>query len=220
MTEIFFKNRKVHFGKLLDFGFIEREDGFFYSADIVDGQMKLSVVVKKDGRIFSEVVDNADGEEYVLHRIPEAAGTFVGRVKGEYEAVLKEIDGRCFETEVFKSEQAKKLIEYVRDVHGDALEYLWKKFPDNAVWRRKDNRKWYGAVLTVSRRKLGFDSDESVEILDLRIKPEEMEGTVDLVRYFPGYHMNKKNWITVCLDGTVALEEICNRLEESYLLAK
>ena len=36
----------------------------------------------------------------------------------------------------------------------DELEFLWQKFPDNAVWRRKDNKKWYGALLTVSKEKL------------------------------------------------------------------
>ena len=117
-------------------------------------------------------------------------------------------------------EQSVALIVYVREKYGDELEYLWDKFPDNAVWRRKDNEKWYGALLTVSRRKLGIPSDEIVEIIDLRIAPEEMDNLIDHARFFPGWHMNKKHWYTIILDGTVSVDEICRRVDESYLLAK
>lgn len=181
--------------------------------------MELTVIIDTDGTIRTRLVDGS-GNEYFLHRIADAAGSFVGRVKNEYETALKEISEKCFELDVFKSEQARAVIAYVTDTYGDELEYLWRKFPDNAVVRRKDNKKWYAALLTVSRGKLGLSSDEVVEILDLRIPPEEMESTVDHIRFFPGYHMNKKHWLTLCLDGSVSIEEICRRIDESYLLAK
>lgn len=170
--------------------------------------------------VLEAITDNSSGEEYVLHRVTGAAGTFVGRVKSEYEAVLEGIAAKCFDPDVFKSEQAKAVIAYMGDTYGDEPEFLWQKFPDNAVVRRKDNRKWYAAILTVSRRKLGSDSDALVEILDLRIKPEELEHTIDNIKYFPGYHMNKKHWYTICLDGSVSIEEIDRRIDESYFLAK
>ena len=64
-----------------------------------------------------------------------------------------------------ESKQSKELIDYIRKTYGDELEFLWKKFPKNAIWRRKDTQKWYGIVLTVSKKKLGLPDDESVEIL-------------------------------------------------------
>ncbi len=75
---------------------------------------------------------------------------------------------------MFKDSQALRVIDFVFGTYGDELEYLWKKFPDNAVWRRKDTKKWYGAILTVSKNKLGLDSNEQIEIIDLRIAPEQM----------------------------------------------
>ncbi|MBF1202590.1 MAG: MmcQ/YjbR family DNA-binding protein, partial [Fusobacterium periodonticum] len=36
----------------------------------------------------------------------------------------------------------------------------------------------------------------------------------------PAYHMNKKHWCTICLDGTVELEKIYNLIDISYELAK
>lgn len=88
------------------------------------------------------------------------------------------------------------------------------------MWRRKDTNKWYGVMLTISRRKLGFDSDKTAEIINLKGRTEDIERLVDNKRYFPGWHMNKKHWFTVVLDGTVILSEICKRIDESYLLVK
>lgn len=219
MYEVAFKNKKVNTQKLTAFGFSQSENGYIYSAEIMDTQMKLTVTVTEDEKIYTKLTDTGIGDEYVLHLVSSAVGSFVGQVKAEYDAVLDEISAKCFDTEVFKSEQAKAVIAYVRDTYGDELEYLWQKFPDNAVVRRKDNKKWYVALLTVSKRKLGFDTDEMIEILDLRMKPEEIENRVDMKKYFPGYHMNKKHWITICLDKTVPYEEICSRIDESYVLA-
>ncbi len=218
MTEGIFKNRKPNMEKLLSFGFEKGDNGWVYHTDLVGGQMALTVSIDDEGTINTRIVDGS-GEEYVLHRVAGAAGAFVGRVNSEFEAVLKMISDKCFDRNVFKSEQAKAVIAYVRDTYGDDLEYLWQKFPDNAVVRRKDNQKWYAVFLTVSRRKIGLDSDETAEILDLRIKPEEIKDTIDNIRFFPGYHMNKKHWITICLDKTVSIEEIYRRIDKSYLLA-
>lgn len=214
-----FRNKKPNIKKLLSFGFEEIDSSYVYICNLIGGQMKLTVTVSEDAKIYTKVTDNSSDEEYVLHRVLGASGAFVGQVKSEYNAILEEISSKCFEPDVFKSEQAKAIINHIRNTYADELEFLWQKFPENAVIRRKDNKKWYAAILTVSRRKLGLNSDEKVEILDLRMKPEDIENTVDGAKYFPGYHMNKKHWITVCLDGTVSLDEICKRINESYNLA-
>lgn len=220
MTKTVLKNKKPNESKLLAFGFEKQNDEYAYLCNIVDGQMQLTVSVSLCGKISTELIDKSTDEEYVLHRVPDAQGSFVGQVKAEYQAILDEIVARCFDSEVFKSKQAKAVITYVRDKYGDELEYLWEKFPDNAIVRRKDNQKWYAAILTVSRHKLGMDSDELVEILDLRMSSNDIEKIVDNKIYLPGYHMNKRHWFTICLDGTVSNEEILTRIDESYDLAR
>ena len=111
-------------------------------------------------------------------------------------------------------------MQYVSGKYDTSLEFLWKKFPDNAIYRRKDNQKWYAAILTVARNKIGLNGSDKIEILDLRIDPMQMEQTIDNKRYFPGYHMNKKNWYTICMDGSVGNDEIFKRIDISYELAK
>ena len=96
---------------------------------------------------------------------------------------------------------------------------IWPKFPHNAVWRRQDTHKWYGALLLVHPSKLGLDGTDDIEIIDLRMEPGKLAELLDNQKYFPGYHMNKKHWYTVCLNGTVPLDELFLRIDESYLLA-
>jgi predicted DNA-binding protein (MmcQ/YjbR family) len=112
------------------------------------------------------------------------------------------------------------VIQYARDSYGDELEFLWQRFSDNAILRRKDTNKWYAALLVLSKRKLGLNPDETIDILDLRMNPEDAEIVLDGCKYFPGYHMNKKHWFTICLDGSVPLEEIYQRIDASYALSK
>lgn len=213
------ENKKILMEKMMLFGFKQSGDEYLYSTDIVNGQFTVELSAARDSTISTRVTDKTSGDEYVLHLMDSAQGSFVGRVREEYNAVIKRVIDECCENDVFKTDYAKKLIKYVRNTYGDELEYLWEKFSDNAIWRRKDNKKWYAALLTVSKRKLGLDSDEIVEIVDLRMMPEEVVSRVDNKTYFPGWHMNKKNWITIMLDGSVDFCEICHRVNESYLIA-
>ena len=36
------------------------------------------------------------------------------------------------------------------------------------------NRKWYLAILTIKKSKLGFESDDQIEVIDLRAKQDEV----------------------------------------------
>lgn len=215
----FFTHRHMVANRLLSYGFIKAESEYRYTKKIMDGQFLLSVIVSADGKVNTRLVDTVSDEEYVLHRVQGAVGSFTGAVKAAYEGVLLDIAEKCFEKEVFRGIQTKELISLVRDKYGDEPEYLWQKFPSNAVWRRKDTAKWYGALLTVAACKLGFDSDGDIEVLDLRIRPEELESALKNKNYLPGYHMNKKSWYTICLNKSVPTAEICRRIDESYRLA-
>ena len=219
ILSIIFKNKSCNFEKLIEFGFTKNEDTYFYKTILQADGFEINVSITEQGEVSATVIDTDLNEPYTLHLASGAVGEFVGNIKAEYEAVLTEIAESCFEPDVFKTDLAKEIILYIRNTYGDELEYLWKKFPDNAVVRRSDNKKWYAALLTVSRSKLGFESDEMVEVIDLRMKPEEVE-KIDKVKILPGYHMNKKHWITVVLDGTVPINEICSLIDESYVLAK
>jgi len=219
MFEDIFLRRKLNINKLINYGFQSKGSDWVYDTAIMNDAYTLHISVLKNGSIDTDLIENETNEPYVLYKT-NASGAFVGEIRAEIEDVLRRIAEECYEVSVFKAEQALKIIGYVRDTYGDELEFLWTKFPDNAVWRRKDNKKWYGAILTVSRNKLGLSSNEMVEIIDLRLQQDQMVQTIDYKRYFPGWHMNKKSWYTIILDDSVSTEEICRRIDESYNLAK
>ena len=214
-----FKNRKPDFSLLEKYGFSQSGGVWVYSVKILNGQFELEVKITADD-VQTVVTDLATEDEYTLFLAEGAAGSFVGAVRVAYEEILSEIAEKCFDRQVFKSEYSRLVIDYVTRKYGDRLEFLWEKFDDNAIWRRADNAKWYGIILTVSKSKLGLPSDETAEILDLRADPAEIPKMVDGKKIFGGWHMNKKHWITVCLDGSVPPDDIFKMIDISYNLAK
>ncbi len=219
MNNTCFKNKKPNFAKLLKFGFEENKDGYKFVKSFLDNQFELTVEISKSGKIKTKVIEVDFGEEYTLHLVQSAEGTFVGKVREEYDKILNSIEEECFDNDVFKYEMTKKLIDYVTKKYGDEIECLWEKFPDNGIFRRKDTQKWYAAILTVKRNKFGFKSDESVEVVDLRVPAEDMEIVLSNKNVYPGYHMNKKHWISIILDGSMPLKDICRFVDNSYILA-
>lgn len=206
-------------GALVGFGFTEGLDGYEWRGLLPKTRLEITVRVSRTGAVSAELHDTHSGGIYVLHRVENASGKFVGLVRREYEEILTRIAAACFEKDIFKSALAKQITAYAREKYGDELEFLWKIFPDNAVLRRKDTGKWYAALLVVSPLKLGLSDTRPTDILDIRSSPSEIETLVDGKRYFPGYHMNKKHWLTVRLDGSVCADEILRRVDDSYALA-
>ena len=220
MAELTFKDKKIDFNRLVTFGFQLSGTSYTYQTPIVDNQFLLTVTATKPNQLTTHVTDMSTNEEYVLHLTPQAHGKFVGEVATAYQQVLDQIEANCMVSNIFQEAQVQAVMTHVEQTYGDQLEFLWKKFPKNAVWRRADTHKWYAVLLTVQRQKLGFDSAEEVTVLDMRAQPEVVEQLVDNVTYFPGYHMNKRNWLTIILDGSVPMPTIVARLQASYQLAK
>lgn len=214
-----FQHKKAIPQQLSIYGFSHHKDTYFYQTMLTDSGFEMQVHIKTNGNISATVIDPASNEPYTLHLTENATGSFIHNVQSEYISILQDIANKCFEPDVFQCRQTQKLIEYVRNKYGDEPEYLWKKFSNNAVWRRKDTGKWYGALLSISTSKLGLTPSKAAEIIDLRIQPENMENLIDHKLYFPGWHMNKKHWYTMILDESITFEELCQRIDESYNLA-
>jgi predicted DNA-binding protein (MmcQ/YjbR family) len=84
-------------------------------------------------------------------------------------------------------------------MYGTLPDYPFEEDFSTAVLRHADNRKWYALIMRVSRRKFGFDSDEMIEAVNLKL-PTEMFGTFGTEDgIYPAYHMNKLHWISVLL---------------------
>ena len=113
-----------------------------------------------------------------------------------------------------------QVVQYIQERYGACPEFLWAKSPGNAVFRQKANQKWFAALLMQTpRKRLGLEGADSVDILDLKCDPLLIGSLLDGKRCLPGYHMNKEHWITLLLDGSIPLEEVCGLIDMSYGLS-
>ena len=222
MREIkdFIKNKKINFKKLKEFGFKLIDNCYYYHTFLLKNQFKMTVKINLDNSIFTEIIDTETNEPYVLHLLEIKRSGYSEKIYKAYSEILEKIKKVCFEDEIFKANYTKEIVAYVKNKYGDELEFLWEKSPKNAVVRRKSSNKWYAVILTIPKRKIGLESDEVIEVINLHNIPKEIEKLIDYKRYFPAYHMNKKHWCTICLDGTIELKEIYKKIDISYELAK
>ena len=216
----FIKDKKIDLKRLEKFGFKLKDNSYYYDIFLLNNQFKMTVKISLDNSIFTEIIDVETSEPYVLHLLEMKRSGYSEKVYKTYSEVLDKIKKECFEDEIFKTDYTNEIINYIKNKYGDELEFLWEKSPKNAVIRRKSSNKWYVVILTISKRKFNLDSDELVEVINLHNNPEEIEKLKDNKKYFPAYHMNKKHWCTICLDGTVELKEIYKLIDISYELAK
>ena len=93
----------------------------------------------------------------------------------------------------------QSFLSYCLDTYRTPPDYPFDEDFETAVLRHTDSKKWYAIVMRVSRRKFGFDSDEVIDVVNLKL-PTEMFGSFGAADgVYPAYHMNKLHWISVLL---------------------
>ncbi len=110
------------------------------------------------------------------------------------------------------------IFKYAAEKFGAKPEYLWKRYPAYAVLRRADNNKWFAVIMNITKDKLGLDSNDEADIIDVKCDPLMIGSARMSDGVFPAYHMNKEHWITILLDGA-ADEMIYTHLAMSHDLA-
>lgn len=110
----------------------------------------------------------------------------------------------------------EECIMYIEDTFAAHAEFPWKKYPNYIVFRHSNNRKWFAAILDIPKTKLGFSEETKVDILNLKCDPILADTLKTEAGIFPGYHMNKANWISVALDGSVPDSKIKLLLDISF----
>jgi predicted DNA-binding protein (MmcQ/YjbR family) len=93
----------------------------------------------------------------------------------------------------------QKFLEYCLNTYGTSPDYPFDENFEAPVLRHIDNRKLYAIVMRVPRRKFGLESDEAIDVVNLKL-PTEMFGSFGAASgVYPAYHMNKLHWISVLL---------------------
>lgn len=214
------QGRKVRLDKLESYGFTKENNGYVLKNALPQSGLQLVVRVSETGKLSTVIVDPLSQELYTLHLSVHASGPFVKTVREEYEAALQSILQACTSSSPYQSAQTLELIEQIRERYGCEPEFLWKSSPSSSIFRREDTRKWLGVLMVISLNKLGLKSKEEAEVLDLRFPADQILEAIDHRKIFPGWHMNKKHWISIVLDGSLSNEEILTLVQQSYELAR
>lgn len=211
LIEPLFKNWHANATALTKYGFVNGQ----WTTPLLD-DFTLTVSVLGD-EVSCRVFDEAAQAPYTLFVQPTATGRYVAKVRDAVITQLTAIRDACFtQGSIYHQPQTLDIIAQVAKTYALAPEFLWQKFPTNAVFRRTDSKKWFAAILTVQPDRIGRTGKKPLEILDLRMAdPLQVDG----VNFLPGYHMNKKSWFTVVLDGTVATEQLMALMATSFDLA-
>lgn len=113
--------------------------------------------------------------------------------------------------------EREEILAYAKQKYGTTPEYPWRDW-DYAVLRRADNRKWYGLLMRVERKQLGIAGAGDVEILNVKCDPDVGDFLRRLPGVLPGYHMNKKRWLSLLLEGGISEDQMLDLLDDSYAL--
>ena len=209
-----FTNREIDYDKLLSYGFKGDNNRYIYNKKICDDTFLVEIIISNKEK-YSRVIDLSLNEEYILVDTDSTSG-YIKEVKEEYEKIINDIIDKRTINNMFNGSISKEVLKYIKDKYGDNEEYLWEKFPDTAAIRNRKNNKWYAVIMVIEESKLGIDSDNIVEVIDLKYYKESVHSIIDYKQIFTGYHMNKSSWITIKLDGSMKTKEIYKLIDISY----
>lgn len=72
--------------------------------------------------------------------------------------------------------------------------------------------------MDVSKDKLGLRGSEPLDVVNFKCDPILIGSLRGEPGFFPAYHMNKEQWLTAALDGSVSDEQIKMLLDMSCVL--
>ena len=216
LEEKIFEKAVMDFAKLKAYGFVEDKDGYLFQKTFMNGDFKAVVRISKEGKISGEVYDMASEDIYFPLRVDDMAVGFAGQVRAGYVEILEDIKAHCCKLNVFIGAQANRLMQKIFQVYGDEPDFPWGRFDTYGVFRNAENEKWYALIMNIAKNKLDKKLSGEIEVVNLKIDENKIPQLVTQEGFYPAYHMNKKNWVTVVLDDTLKDEVIFKLVDESH----
>lgn len=112
----------------------------------------------------------------------------------------------------------EKVTKYIIEQYNVLPEHPWVKYPDNMAFKAAGTDKWFALIMPVARKSLGLDGIDEMYIINVKAPTDYISFISGTKGYMSGYHMNKRHWLTVFLDGSVPFDQICDRIDESHHL--
>lgn len=210
-----FKRTKLDIDTLIPYGFVKKKNNYQYSKKFMNS-FRADIVISEEGEVTGKVYDMDAEEEYINLRIDYQIGEFVNRVQEEYKNILKDIREHCFHKNYFITEQANRITNKVIAKYHNEPEFAWVKFPGYGIFRNPNNEKWYGLIMNIDKSKIDKGSSGEIEVINVKLDEEEIPSLLNKKGFYPSYHMNKRNWVTITLDDTLSDEEVMKYVSISH----
>ncbi len=109
-----------------------------------------------------------------------------------------------------------ELEKFIIDNYNCTYDYPWEQFPAFRVFRHSNNKKWFAVIMDIPKNKLGLKSNEIITVVNLKCDSLLIGSLLLEDGFYPSYHMNKNNWISVALDSTTDDEKLKMLLDMSF----
>ncbi len=106
--------------------------------------------------------------------------------------------------------------QFVYDEYGVLSENVFETSPSTAVFRHEENNKWFAIIMRIPTAKFGINDGRIIDVVNLKITAEARETIRNIGGIFPAYHMSKRHWISVFLDGSVDRETLRKLIDVSF----
>ncbi len=234
IEEKIFRRMRADVERLSSYGFVISDSEATYSEELLGGDFRAEVVVsdiQNGGKVSGKVIDAIDNEEFDQLRNASYNGSFVNSVRTEYETLLEDIALKCFNEVTFFADQSNRITAQIQKTYNISPDFPWndESEHDAGIFRHSENQKWFGAVLNIryeQLRKPGKDgknkekNKKAVDVLNLKINPDDIETLCKRDGIYQGFHMNRKYWISVTMDETVPDDEVMKLVDVSFHLTE
>ena len=210
-----FSNYSIDEKKLQEYGFQPEGRTLIYTQDLPAENLRITITY--DRALSGKIIDLAFGEEYVNFRIESATG-YSAEIRQKFVALLLDIRDKCCKNQYFQSEQARRINAYIYETYDVMPEFLWPNIPSYAAFRRKQGGKWFAVIGSVPRGKVdpASPSTQDVEVINVKVGKDQINTLLARDGIYPAFHMNKKCWVSIIFDDTLADADIQRMVSESY----
>ena len=202
-----FDKGKLNIDNLIFYGFKKGNVSYEYKKNLNEDLYVLFKVNEKS--FIYDVYDNFDNL-YLPFNVKENYGSYVLSIKDKVEKIKEDIINKCFSKDDFKS----MILSYVHKIYNTKEEYPWKDMKE--YFTLKVNNKWYLLYMNIPYKSINKDKEGKVDVINVKLMPNEIENLIDYKTYYPAYHMNKKYWMTIVLDNNAQFEIVKSLIDRSY----
>lgn len=207
----YLKTNSPDFDKLKTYGFYQDGEFYIFQRDLSEADLYALIKISVD-RIEVRVIDRAFGDDYIPFNVKDSRCA----AKFEVEALLEDILSKCFLPTLI----VPALTRYMEEKYGTAHEEPWDYLPGYYTFKAPNSGKWYAIIMHLPGNRIGLCGETMVDIINVKIRAERIEGLVDHEHYFPSYHMSKKNWITVLLNEETDMDVLKTLIDDSFQMVE